>query len=108
LAALVEMAFARNGDAMLGLHVEFEDAEPWRLFGEAPGYVMAVRPADADALVRMCTIHGVAARRTGTVLAAPDLELAIGGARCDRVALADLARGWRHGLRRVFDEERPA
>jgi phosphoribosylformylglycinamidine synthase len=108
LAALVEMAFARNGDATLGLRVEFEDAEPWRLFGEAPGYVLSVRPADADALARICATHGVATRRAGTVLATPDLELAIGSARCDRIALADLARGWRHGLRRVFDEERPA
>jgi phosphoribosylformylglycinamidine (FGAM) synthase-like enzyme len=107
LTAAVEMAFARRGDAVLGLRVEVERDAAQRAaacFAEAPAYLCEVRPADLDAFRALCARHGVAVAVAGAVLDAPVLEVAAGDELIGRVALADLAAIWRNGLQRVFDE----
>jgi phosphoribosylformylglycinamidine synthase len=104
LVALVEMAWARRGAATLGVRCEVEDDAAWRLFGETPGYVCAVRPADVDAFARACGEHGVVPLRVGVVLDRADFEVVIGGSVREGVGLDALAQTWRAGLHAVFTE----
>jgi phosphoribosylformylglycinamidine synthase len=103
LLALVEMAWARGGEATRGIRCEVDTATPSRLFGESPGYVCAVRSDDWERFVAVCARRGVPAMRVGSVLAEPMLELVVAGVVHERVDLGALAREWRGGLRRVFD-----
>ncbi|HEX8906578.1 MAG TPA: AIR synthase-related protein, partial [Longimicrobiaceae bacterium] len=67
--ALAESAFAAGGDPF-GIDVALDDAIPANalLFGEAQGrVVLSCEPAKEAELIRCLQIHGVPARRIGTV-----------------------------------------
>jgi selenophosphate synthetase-related protein len=97
----------RRGVPGLGVRCELEAATPSpaaRLFAEATGFVCEVRAADAARCVDLAAACGVTARRIGTVLETPQLEVRIGVETVLDLPLAPLAAIWRDGLRPVIDE----
>src|SRR5262249_45036088 len=105
LAAVVEMALGRGGDAELGVRFEIPAGRrvASHCFAETPGYVCEVRAEDVRAFDAICGRHGVAALAAGVVTPAPVLEVRGDGVAA-HVALSDLATVWRAGLRDVFEE----
>jgi phosphoribosylformylglycinamidine synthase len=103
--ALAECAFGAPGGA-LGVEVSLDDAlpTPALLFGEAQGRVLlSCDPARLDELLRTLEIHGVPARRIGTVGAAGgDFRITTGGGDIS-APVQELARIYERALPRRME-----
>ena len=110
VVALVEMAFARRGEPVLGVRCELprsDSALAERLFAESTGFVFEVQPRDFEAIEAIGARHDVTVERIGRVIEQPRLEVLDGGHTVIGRDLASLADAWRRGVARWLEEGTP-